>query len=77
MKGRRKRENLQAMLLGALIGVSLIADTLVREGVVERERLVEALAQAEALAKDGRFYSLSALRRLIERGFRIRGRQRK
>jgi len=60
---------LQAMLLGALIGVSLIADTLVREGVVERKRLVEPLAQAEGLARDGRFHSLSALRRLIEQGF--------
>jgi hypothetical protein len=57
-------------VLGALIGVSLIADTLVREGVIERERLVEPLAQAEKLARDGRFCSLSTWRRrLIERGF--------
>jgi hypothetical protein len=46
------------MLLGVLIGVSLVADTLVREGIVERKRLVEPLAQAEALARDGRFHSL-------------------
>jgi hypothetical protein len=67
---RRTTQDIQrALLLGTLIGMSLIADTLVRAGVIEREELVAPLAQAEALAKDERGISLSMLRRLIEKGY--------
>lgn len=63
----------QALLLGTLIGISLIADTLVRAGVIERDELVAPLAQAEKLAEDERQVTLSMLRQLIEKGYEAIG----
>jgi len=68
-KKKTTQEKQEALLLGTLIGVSLIADTLVRAGLIEREELVAPLAEAESLATDERGVTLSVLRRLVERGF--------
>jgi hypothetical protein len=68
MKGQ-DRDKLNALVLGTLIGVSLIADSLVRAGVIERDELVEPLVEAESLAKGERQQALSALRQLVEKGY--------
>jgi hypothetical protein len=72
-KRKTTQEKQEALLLGTLIGVSLIADSLVRAGLIEREELVTPLAEAELLAKDERRVTLSVLRRLVEKGFGAAG----
>ncbi|HVB15965.1 MAG TPA: hypothetical protein VNF04_05500 [Stellaceae bacterium] len=55
--------------MGTWVGVSLIADTLVREGVIEREALAAPLAEAAMLAKGHRRAALAALLFLIDTAF--------
>jgi hypothetical protein len=50
----KDRDKLNALVLGTLIGTSLIADSLVRNGVIERSELVAPLSEAESLATDER-----------------------
>ena len=65
----KDRDKLNALVLGTLIGTSLIADSLVRNGVIERSELVAPLSEAQSLATDERRQALSVLRQLIERGY--------
>jgi hypothetical protein len=57
------------LLLGSWIGVALIAEALIRAGVVRRDELLLPLADAVALAKDRRVTSLAAMHKLISEGF--------
>jgi hypothetical protein len=57
------------LLVGTWIGITLIAEMLIRNGAARREDLVSVLSDAEALARDQRRIALTALRKLIANGF--------
>ena len=69
MRDRIISRDTQELLVGTWVGVSLIADTLVREGVIEREALAAPLAEAAMLAKGHRRAALAALLFLIDTAF--------
>jgi hypothetical protein len=56
---------MRELLVGTWTGIALIADVIIQKGVVPRDEFIATLSDAEALAKDRRRVSLSALRKLI------------
>ena len=61
-------EEIRELLLGTWIGVALIADALIRAGLVSREDITEPLEAAEAIFTDQRRVALRALGGLIRDG---------
>jgi hypothetical protein len=51
MRAQRTDTNLQELVLGACVGVSVIADALVREGLIERVRWTPIVRQPEPSSK--------------------------
>jgi hypothetical protein len=66
MCAHRISMNLQELVIGACIGVSIIADALVRDGLIEREILTAPLAEAAMLMHGQRRIPLAAILWLME-----------
>ena len=66
MRAQRTDTNLQELVLGACVGVSVIADALVREGLIERETLTAPLAAAAMLMRGQRRIPVTAMLWLME-----------
>jgi hypothetical protein len=66
MRIKRTNTDLQELVLGTCIGVSVIADALVRDGLVERETLTASLVEAGMLARGQRRIPLAAILWLME-----------
>jgi hypothetical protein len=70
-KTRDVREENRELLMGTWIGVALIVELLIAEGILDRENLLLLLGQFEAAAPGWRKTALAGLRAFIERGFSI------
>ena len=66
MRTRRTDTELQELVLGACIGASVIADVLVREGIIERETLTASLAEAGMLMRGQRRIPVATILWLME-----------
>ena len=62
-------EDFRELLAGTWIGVALIAEYFIQTGTADRFQVAGVLSQAEALAQHPRRIPLTAMRKLIERGF--------
>jgi hypothetical protein len=58
------------LLIGTWIGIALLADTLIEQGVLSKEEMLRPLSQIEEAASDRRRTALAGIRLLISRGFR-------
>lgn len=63
-------EEARELLIGTWIGIALLADTLIEQGMISKEELLLNLSQTEEAASNKRRTSLAGLRLLISRGFR-------
>jgi hypothetical protein len=70
-KTRDVREENRELLMGTWIGVALIVELLIAEGILDRENLLLLLGQFEAAAPGWRKTALAGLRAFIERGLPI------
>jgi hypothetical protein len=66
MRTKRADTDLHELVLGACIGVSVIADALVRQGLIERETLTASLAEAGMLVHGRRRVPLASILWLME-----------
>ena len=66
MCAHRISTNPQELVMGACIGVSIIADALIRDGLIEREILTARLAEAAMLMCGQRRIPLVAILWLME-----------
>jgi len=57
------------LLIGTWVGVAMIVEMLIEQGLVSREDLLLLLSRAQMAAPDRRSTALAGLRLLVERGF--------
>lgn len=60
-------DDLQELLIGTWTAIALVAEATIRAGAIQREDLLESLADAEAIVKGSRRIALSAITRLLVR----------
>jgi len=70
-KTRDVREENRELLMGTWIGIALIVELLIAQGILDREKLLLLLGEFEAVAPGWRKTALAGLRAFIERGFSI------
>jgi len=57
------------LLIGTWVGIAMIVEMLIDQGLVSREDLLVLLSRAQMAARDRRSTALAGLRLLVERGF--------